>query len=334
MNTFSRMDRISQIVLMSSHLRSSKQHNLLNNSSVLQKPMDYQIPLVKTVSSIKLNEAFTRRELIDMGKYSTKVGTVDQELADMSLDEIPCDFNEKRFIDSSVLEFKFKIHQYTITLEFYNIVKCFKSMFKDKGPYNYKLRCTNLSKALDLADVKINCTCKDFTDRLAYNATVKGFKAGAKVSTSNDSANIKSVKGSGCKHIMKILSNKVWLSRFYTQILYAMNDKVDLYDRRDIDTETQINSNYRIMRPSQPFTKLRKKTNNHLKEQRYSFATKSYDDSLNESSSCNRSNQCQTVRKNSNSVRRVNKSSLTPSGTYNDLLEKALLYKKNNYRTF
>ena len=88
MNTFSRMDRISQIVLMSSHLRSSKQHNLLNNSSVLQKPMDYQIPLVKTVSSIKLNEAFTRRELIDMGKYSTKVGTVDQELADMSLDEI------------------------------------------------------------------------------------------------------------------------------------------------------------------------------------------------------------------------------------------------------
>lgn len=80
---------------------------------------------------------------------------------------------------------------------------------------NGTLELRNIIKALIIAfnreDVYINCSCPDFKYRFAYWATKNDILDGEPELRPSDETNPDDKLGSGCKHIMLVLSNTSWI---------------------------------------------------------------------------------------------------------------------------
>ena len=68
-----------------------------------------------------------------------------------------------------------------------------------------------LTRSFNSDNVYVHCTCPDWKYRFAYWMTVDDINAGEPESRPSDITNPNNTKGTGCKHVLRVLSNNTWI---------------------------------------------------------------------------------------------------------------------------
>ena len=101
---------------------------------------------------------------------------------------------------------------YTVKISFGGFLDILRDLLDD-DVVNLNLR--NITRALitgfNKDDVYIFCSCPDFHYRFGYWATRNNLTSGTPETRPSDITNPKDTLGSGCKHILLVLSNNSWL---------------------------------------------------------------------------------------------------------------------------
>ena len=81
--------------------------------------------------------------------------------------------------------------------------------------------------------IKVDCTCKDWYYRLAYQATLLGYKYGDEVNIPNggppkhDQRANPDNYGALCKHLYAVLSNKSWIQQVTKTLMNWFDNNID-----------------------------------------------------------------------------------------------------------
>lgn len=98
---------------------------------------------------------------------------------------------------------------------------------------NSKVVAQALSNAIDGMSIKVDCTCKDWYYRLAYQATLLGYKYGDEVNIPNggppkhDQRANPDNYGALCKHLYAVLSNKSWIQQVTKTLMNWFDNNID-----------------------------------------------------------------------------------------------------------
>lgn len=68
-----------------------------------------------------------------------------------------------------------------------------------------------LTRSFNSDNVYVHCTCPDWKYRFAYWMTKDDVNAGEPESRPSDITNPNNTKGTGCKHVLRVLSNNTWI---------------------------------------------------------------------------------------------------------------------------
>ena len=129
----------------------------------------------------------------------------------------------------------FEVGDYIDTISFNNVLLNLRDVVK-KDPkhmvkFDWVIRACN--KAIDQSDVFVNCQCADFKYRFAYVASKGSYKYGKKEMRPADIRNPNNDKGSMCKHLLSVLSNKNWMTKVATTVNDWLQMK-DVYEIREL----------------------------------------------------------------------------------------------------
>lgn len=114
---------------------------------------------------------------------------------------------------------KGETNDYTVKVKFGNILQTIQQNIKaNNNKLEFKTIVTSLSKVFNYGDVYIHCDCPDFTYRQAYWATKNNYNSGTPETRASNITNPRDTKGSGCKHVMLILSNIDWMMKIASVI--------------------------------------------------------------------------------------------------------------------
>jgi hypothetical protein len=93
---------------------------------------------------------------------------------------------------------------------------------------NTKVVTQALMNAMDGMDIKLDCTCKDWQFRFAFQASVLGYKYGEKEGRPNEDkrANPEN-RGGVCKHLYSVLSNKRWLQQVTSVFMNWLEEHIE-----------------------------------------------------------------------------------------------------------
>lgn len=164
---------------------------------------------LKTLNEVRRATLLKRSEKQDNARFQRRMTVDDNEYHYYSIDI-------GEFIETGSLKFRFEVRDYDITLQVDGMLDFLKKKTKRKK-VSYATVRQFLSQALDRSNIKVDCTCPDFRYRFAYTATRKGFKANNPEDRPSNITNPK-LRGSGCKHILKLLNNKKWIQKYVSLI--------------------------------------------------------------------------------------------------------------------
>ena len=117
-----------------------------------------------------------------------------------------------------------RVGDYEDTVELDDVLYWIQIVAEDKHnttprQINSKGVAQALSNAIDGMNIKVDCTCADWYYRLAYQATLLGYKYGEEVNIPNggppkhDQRANPDNYGALCKHLTAVLSNKSWIQQ-------------------------------------------------------------------------------------------------------------------------
>lgn len=93
---------------------------------------------------------------------------------------------------------------------------------------NTKVVTQAMMNSIDGMDIKLDCTCKDWQYRFAYQATLLGYKYGEKEGRPNEDARANpDNRGGVCKHLTAVLSNKRWLQQVTSTFMNWLETNID-----------------------------------------------------------------------------------------------------------
>lgn len=188
----------------------------------------------KTLRSNSLYEA-TRKELIiksrNARKYADGKGSRWDSKKDVTIANTVKDYNRidmNLFWKNDILNFDIKVKgendDYVVTVEFSKILDRIKNKINiNRNKLDLKCIYDALVDTLNSNDVKVNCSCPDFTYRFKVWATKHKYNAGeaenreAKITNPNDDL------GSACKHILNVLNNAEWIRKVSSVINNYIN---------------------------------------------------------------------------------------------------------------
>ena len=165
-----------------------------------------------------LNE-ISRKKLVQLGRIEDK-GRFKKRVH-----YHPRDFrgvNIRRFFENDEVIFSTRVeNDHEVIVKFEGALSELKNRLKLTGK-----TCTlrdvivSLSKAIDDDhDIKVRCECPDFTYRFAYWATIGQYIYGTgQMEIPKYDRTNKDGKGSTCKHLLALLSNKQWLIKLASVI--------------------------------------------------------------------------------------------------------------------
>ena len=170
-----------------------------------------------------INE-FTRKQLITKSKspgfnrYKSRTQVTNQEV---EIDRVGL---LELTSQSSDLDVYFVVHGYRVSIRFVNFMRRVKLLL-ERSKYRNDLRAVitlALNQTIDHNNVLINCSCPDFYYRFSYTATIKGFGFNTNQLIPAFIRNPKN-KGSGCKHIIKVLNApSVWKRKVISAVYRAI----------------------------------------------------------------------------------------------------------------
>lgn len=178
-----------------------------------------------------LNE-ISRRKLVQIGRIE------DKNRFKKRVNYHPRDFrgvNIRRFFENDEVVFTTIVeNDHQVIVKFEGALSELKKRLKQTGKVcTLRDVITSLSIAIDRDnDIKVRCECPDFTYRYAYWATVGEYIFGTgQMERPNYKRTNMDGKGSTCKHLLALLSNKQWLIKLASVINNYIRMNKDLtYD--------------------------------------------------------------------------------------------------------
>lgn len=124
--------------------------------------------------------------------------------------------------------------EYITKIKFKGILQEIQREVKNNNnKLEFKSILTSLIRVFNTEDVFVSCTCEDWQYRQAYWATQKNYNSGSPEIRVSDITNPNDTKGSGCKHVMLVLSNMDWIMKVCSvinnYIKYARQSMQRLY---------------------------------------------------------------------------------------------------------
>ena len=136
--------------------------------------------------------------------------------------------NMNRLFKDNILDVSVSVHgetdDYVVKISFGGFLdNLHRELKKNNDILNLRVVSRALTSAFNSDNVYIHCDCPDFRYRFSYWVTKNSVNSGdaelrpANITNPNDS------KGSGCKHIMLVLSNNSWLLKVASVIFNYVN---------------------------------------------------------------------------------------------------------------
>lgn len=158
--------------------------------------------LTKSKSSVKGKQRFNRRS-------KSKVASNVRQYNSIDMNKL---FKED--ILTVNISVKGETDDYTVKISFGGFLDILKDLIKGNQE---DLNLRNITRALvtgfNKDDVYIFCSCPDFHYRFGYWATKNKLTSGEPEDRPSNITNPKDSLGSGCKHILLVLSNNSWLMK-------------------------------------------------------------------------------------------------------------------------
>lgn len=151
--------------------------------------------------------------------------------------------------DKDTVVVEFEVGDYKVLVSFSNILLNLRQIVKQDPKHMVKfdwvIRACN--RALDQADIYVNCQCADFRYRMKYWASRNKYVYGKRELRPADITNPNDDKGSVCKHLLSVLSNKNWMTKVATVVNDWLQMK-DVYEIRELLNYDEANMPTEISR--------------------------------------------------------------------------------------
>lgn len=192
----------------------------------------------------KINEV-TRNQLISKSRkaISTKSKNRWEAKSDCSLATTVKDYNKidmDTFWKTNNLIFKLKVKGessiYLVTIELQNILDLIQQEISNKdNELSLNIIYDAFVKSLNSSNIKISCSCPDYTYRFRYQASKDGYNSGKAETRPAKKTNPKNDLGSSCKHILFVLNNAEWVQKIskviFNYIIYTKDNLEKSYKK-------------------------------------------------------------------------------------------------------
>ena len=157
--------------------------------------------LTKSKSSTKGKQRFNRRSKSKVANNVRQYNSIDMNKL----------FKED--ILTVNISVKGETDDYTVKISFGGFLDILKGLVNNKDDLNLRNITRALVTGFNQDDVYIFCSCPDFHYRFGYWATKNNLTSGEPETRPSDITNPTDSLGSGCKHILLVLSNNSWLMK-------------------------------------------------------------------------------------------------------------------------
>lgn len=136
--------------------------------------------------------------------------------------------NMNRLFKDNILDVNVSVHgetdDYSVKMSFGGFLDSLhRELKKNNDILNLRVVSRALTSAFNSDNVYIHCSCKDWKYRFSYWATKNSITSGQAELRPANITNPGDTKGSGCKHIMLVLSNNSWLLKVASVIFNYIN---------------------------------------------------------------------------------------------------------------
>lgn len=191
-----------------------------------------------TLESVQLNED-SRASLLTKSKHSAKgmqrfKRRVKSRVANTVKQYNSIDMNNlfKQDILTVDIHVKGETDDYEVKISFGGFLELLKEQLeRQDGVLNLKAITRALVNGFNRDDVYIHCSCPDWQYRYAYYATVNQLNSGAAENRPSNITNPHDKLGSGCKHVLLVLSNTSWILKVASTIYNYINYMEKHYQR-------------------------------------------------------------------------------------------------------
>lgn len=162
----------------------------------------------------------SRRELISKSKSSVKGKQRYDKRRRSKVANTVKSFNQidmNKLFKEDILTVNIPVHgetdDYRVRITFGGFLEILRDQIQDSPTVELKHISKTCIIGFNKGDVYISCSCPDFQYRFAYFATLNDINSGTPETRPSDITNPEDKLGSGCKHILLVLSNTSWILR-------------------------------------------------------------------------------------------------------------------------
>lgn len=136
--------------------------------------------------------------------------------------------NMNRLFKDNILDVNVSVHgetdDYSVKMSFGGFLDSLhRELKKNNDILNLRVVSRALTSAFNSDNVYVHCSCLDWKYRFSYWATKNSITSGQAELRPSNITNPGDSKGSGCKHVMLVLSNNSWLLKVSSVIFNYIN---------------------------------------------------------------------------------------------------------------
>ena len=136
--------------------------------------------------------------------------------------------NMNRLFKDNILDVNVSVHgetdDYSVKMSFGGFLDSLhRELKKNNDTLNLRVVSRALTSAFNSDNVYVHCSCPDWQYRFSYWATKNSITSGQSELRPANITNPGDTKGSGCKHVMLVLSNNSWLLKVSSVIFNYIN---------------------------------------------------------------------------------------------------------------
>ena len=136
--------------------------------------------------------------------------------------------NMNRLFKDNILDVNVSVHgetnDYSVKMSFGGFLDSLhRELKKNNDTLNLRVVSRALTSAFNSDNVYVHCSCPDWQYRFSYWATKNSITSGQAELRPANITNPGDTKGSGCKHVMLVLSNNSWLLKVASVIFNYIN---------------------------------------------------------------------------------------------------------------
>lgn len=124
--------------------------------------------------------------------------------------------------------------EYVCVISFNEWLPLLKKAIEETGFTQMTVK-RSLMEMLRFHDLKVRCSCPDFSYRFSYQLTISNDIEGEPELRPSDETNPKNDLGKGCKHLLMALNNKIWADKvsriIYNYFINLQRTQKNLFDK-------------------------------------------------------------------------------------------------------